>query len=160
MANPNEASALPDNCSATKGYISKFNSQNQEEIGLDSVCDNCEKPILIADFRDANSLAFYCCGVGNDTGFCQRCQDQMKDRVANLLKYEYTSEDFDAQPDGNMCQEASTLGWKAWESAPAAIGVDGQTYMFAGKMAGMPDGEMPGWIYKNQAGQAVSVFND
>ena len=57
-----------------EGYAKKFASKDQREIGKDSTCDCCESPVFIEDFQTAEALEVYCCGSGNDKGFCQICQ--------------------------------------------------------------------------------------
>jgi ubiquitin len=58
-----------------EGYAKKFASKNQDEIGQDAICELCGLPVKITDFRTAEALEIYCCGCGNDEGFCQTCQD-------------------------------------------------------------------------------------
>jgi hypothetical protein len=63
------------NYSIVEGYAHKFARRDQEEIGHDAICDNCNQFVSITDFRTADALEIYCCGIGNDEGFCQNCQD-------------------------------------------------------------------------------------
>jgi len=58
-----------------EGYVKKFQSKDQNEIGLDAVCDNCGEAVKVEDFKTADALELFCCGSGNDEGFCQACQD-------------------------------------------------------------------------------------
>jgi len=58
-----------------EGYVKKFQSKDQNEIGFDAVCDNCREEVKIEDFKTADALELFCCGSGNDEGFCQACQD-------------------------------------------------------------------------------------
>lgn len=70
--------------SITEAYRIKFESKDQKEIGEDAVCEKCGKPVLITDFRTAGALEVYCCGSGNDEGYCQTCQDTYTDEMNTL----------------------------------------------------------------------------
>ncbi len=59
-----------------EGYAKKFAKKDQNEIDKNASCDRCSLPVSITDFRDAEALESYCCGSGNDRGFCQNCQDE------------------------------------------------------------------------------------
>ena len=62
--------------SIKEGYARKFASKDQDEIGQDPICESCGGSVSITDFRTAEALEIYCCGSGNDEGFCQYCQDK------------------------------------------------------------------------------------